>query len=102
MRANLSLSKVAMFRAVPNFIVNFGVAGDPAIHRKWQQRGAIRDDPQWLDMSEEGRLKRGMLSFAGGGADSRCTEVRWSSTLTTSSTGTARRCRAVARRRALL
>lgn len=33
----------AFFRAVPNFMVQFGIAGDPAMNTKWDK--TIKDDP---------------------------------------------------------
>ena len=57
-----------------NWIVQFGVSGEPALTKEWRKKGPIPDDPQWLPQ-EKGRFKRGMLSFAGGGANSRGTEL---------------------------
>lgn len=38
---------VALFRCVKNFLVQFGVAPDPASAKKayWQAQGRIKDDP---------------------------------------------------------
>jgi len=40
----------------------------------WVDRGTIEDDPQWSDLDEEAPMKKGYLSFAGDGLDSRMTE----------------------------
>ena len=75
MRDGFFSTKIGMFRAVKGFLVQFGIAGDPAVTAKWRKRGGLPDDPQWLDMREKRRVKRGMLSFAGGGPNSRQTEM---------------------------
>eukprot|EP00931_Biecheleriopsis_adriatica_P023154 TRINITY_DN14691_c0_g1_i3.p1 TRINITY_DN14691_c0_g1~~TRINITY_DN14691_c0_g1_i3.p1 ORF type:complete len:292 (-),score=50.82 TRINITY_DN14691_c0_g1_i3:35-910(-) len=71
-------SKVALFRAVRDFICQTGIAGDPEVHKQWERKGKITDDPQWLDLSAPNRMKRGYLSFAGGGPNSRGTEFFFS------------------------
>ena len=56
------------FRVLPNFVVQFGLNGDPAVSRKWQ--GAkISDDP----VTESN--KPGAVSFATSGRNSRTTQV---------------------------
>lgn len=67
-------TRVALFRAVRGFICQTGISGDPVMHKLWSQKGTIKDDPQWLDLSEPKRMKRGYVSFAGGGENSRGTE----------------------------
>jgi len=67
-------TQVALFRAVRNFLCQTGISGDPAVHKLWVEKGKINDDPQWLDQSVRGQMKRGYLSFAGGGTNSRSTE----------------------------
>ena len=68
-------SRVGLFRAVKNFLCQTGVPGDPAVHQQWRQKGRIKDDPQWLDLTgQKQALKRGYLAFAGSGPDSRTTE----------------------------
>jgi peptidyl-prolyl cis-trans isomerase A (cyclophilin A) len=64
---------VAFFRAVENFMVQFGISGDPALNAKWGQQ-AIADDPQWLPRGPR-RFRRGFVSFAGGGPNSRTTQL---------------------------
>mmetsp|Transcript_31755 Transcript_31755/g.105197 ORF Transcript_31755/g.105197 Transcript_31755/m.105197 type:complete len:321 (+) Transcript_31755:73-1035(+) len=73
-RGDFFSSKVALFRSVRGFICQTGVAGDPVVHQAWQQKGTILDDVQWLDKLDDLRMKRGYLSFAGGGRDSRNSE----------------------------
>lgn len=58
----------AFFRAVKDFIVQFGVSGDPAVNKVWSI-ATIPDDPP--RMSNE----RGYLSFAKGDANSRTTQL---------------------------
>eukprot|EP00930_Biecheleria_cincta_P038381 TRINITY_DN26373_c0_g1_i1.p1 TRINITY_DN26373_c0_g1~~TRINITY_DN26373_c0_g1_i1.p1 ORF type:complete len:442 (-),score=59.75 TRINITY_DN26373_c0_g1_i1:178-1503(-) len=67
-------TKVALFRAVRSFLCQTGISGDPSIHKVWSEKGTIEDDPQWLGLSLPNRMKRGYVSFAGGGKDSRGTE----------------------------
>ena len=55
------------FRVVPGFVVQFGINGDPAVHSKWDKK--IPDDP--VTQSN----KRGTLTFATSGTDSRTTQL---------------------------
>lgn len=57
----------AFFRVVPGFVVQFGIAADPEVHRKW--KNPIPDDP--VKASNE----RGTITFATSGPDSRTTQV---------------------------
>jgi hypothetical protein len=43
-------SKIAMFRALKGFLVQFGLSGDPEIQRQWHRRGNLKDDPSWLPL----------------------------------------------------
>jgi peptidyl-prolyl cis-trans isomerase A (cyclophilin A) len=56
------------FRVVPGFVAQFGKSGDPDVNRRWWNV-TIKDEP----VKESNR--RGYLSFAKGGADSRATQV---------------------------
>jgi peptidyl-prolyl cis-trans isomerase A (cyclophilin A) len=56
------------FRAVPDFMVQFGLHGDPAVNAAWQGE-RIMDDP--VRETNE----RGMVSFAMAGPDTRTTQI---------------------------
>ena len=73
-RGGFFSSRVGLFRSVKNFLCQTGVAGDPAVTKRYRALQNIKDDPQWLDMTRPKPLKRGYLAFAGSGKDSRGTE----------------------------
>eukprot|EP00931_Biecheleriopsis_adriatica_P081235 TRINITY_DN54566_c0_g1_i1.p1 TRINITY_DN54566_c0_g1~~TRINITY_DN54566_c0_g1_i1.p1 ORF type:complete len:265 (+),score=35.40 TRINITY_DN54566_c0_g1_i1:65-859(+) len=73
-RSGFFSTQVALFRAVRGFFCQTGIAGDPSVHKLWTDIGPIEDDPQWLDLSDPKSMKRGYLSFAGMGRNSRRTE----------------------------
>jgi peptidyl-prolyl cis-trans isomerase A (cyclophilin A) len=56
------------FRAIPNFMVQFGINGDPALNAKWRDNH-IPDDP--VQQSNQ----RGKITFATSGPDSRTTQL---------------------------
>jgi cyclophilin family peptidyl-prolyl cis-trans isomerase len=56
------------FRVVPDFIAQFGIPGDPAVTRVWQDR-TFPDDP------EREKNLRGTLAFAMKGPDDRRTQL---------------------------
>ncbi|MDQ6707469.1 MAG: peptidylprolyl isomerase [Acidobacteriota bacterium] len=56
------------FRVLPNFVVQFGINGDPVVTRKWEA-AKIDDDPV-----QQSNL-RGYLSFATGGPLTRTTQI---------------------------
>mmetsp|Transcript_10732 Transcript_10732/g.18954 ORF Transcript_10732/g.18954 Transcript_10732/m.18954 type:complete len:301 (-) Transcript_10732:65-967(-) len=60
---------MALFRAVENFLVQFGMAKDKELNRKWH-KAVIADDPK-IGV----RIRRGSLSFAGSGPNSRSSEL---------------------------
>jgi peptidyl-prolyl cis-trans isomerase A (cyclophilin A) len=59
---------VRFFRIVPNFIVQFGISGDPEVARKWKAMN-IQDDP--VRQSNE----RGTLTYATAGPGTRTTQL---------------------------
>ena len=56
------------FRVLPNFMVQFGINGDPAIQAPWKEAN-ITDDP----VTQSNR--RGTITFATGGPNTRTTQV---------------------------
>ncbi len=56
------------FRVVRGFVVQFGIAGDPAVSRRWRNM-VMADDP--VKQSN----KRGFVSFAAAGPNTRTTQV---------------------------
>ena len=58
----------AFFRVVPNFIVQFGLSANPAVNKVWQHAN-LRDD--FVKQSN----KRGTLTFATAGPDTRTTQL---------------------------
>jgi peptidyl-prolyl cis-trans isomerase A (cyclophilin A) len=75
-------TNVALFRALKGFLVQFGLAGDPAVQRKYNSMGTLKDDPSWLPLGPSGRelngikrFQRGYLAYAGGGNNSRGTQL---------------------------
>lgn len=57
---------VPFFRVVPGFLTQFGITPDKALRKYWREQGPIQDDP-----SQHMQIKRGYLSFAGGGPNTR-------------------------------
>lgn len=57
------------FRVVPNFMVQFGINGDPDIQRNWVNAN-IKDDPAGVKSNA-----RGYITFANRGPNSRSTQV---------------------------
>jgi cyclophilin family peptidyl-prolyl cis-trans isomerase len=58
----------AFFRVVPNFVVQFGINGDPTISQKWENAN-ITDDPVILSNVE------GTLAYASAGPNTRTTQL---------------------------
>jgi peptidyl-prolyl cis-trans isomerase A (cyclophilin A) len=59
-----------LYRAIDNFLVQFGLAGDPDHTREWTRKGPLPDDPD-LGL----RFAPGVLSYAGGGPNTRDTSL---------------------------
>jgi peptidyl-prolyl cis-trans isomerase A (cyclophilin A) len=57
------------FRVVPNFMVQFGINGDPAVASVWQNTN-IKDDP-----ASGHSNKKGLVTFATRGPNTRTTQV---------------------------
>jgi peptidyl-prolyl cis-trans isomerase A (cyclophilin A) len=58
----------AFFRAIPNFMVQFGLSAKPAVSQAWE-KAAIKDDP--VKQSN----KRGYITFATAGPNTRTTQL---------------------------
>jgi peptidyl-prolyl cis-trans isomerase A (cyclophilin A) len=58
----------AFFRVVPGFVVQFGLAADPAVTKVWAD-SVIRDDPVRVSN------KRGTIVFATAGPNTRTTQI---------------------------
>jgi len=61
---------VRFFRVVEGFMAQFGIHGDPSVSKQWQNK-RIKDDPKKPDIGN----KRGKVSFAMAGADTRTTQL---------------------------
>jgi len=59
---------VRFFRVIPGFMVQFGINGDPKLSAQWRE-ARIKDDP--VRQSN----KRGYITYATSGPDSRTTQV---------------------------
>jgi peptidyl-prolyl cis-trans isomerase A (cyclophilin A) len=59
---------VRFFRVLPNFVVQFGISGDPKIAEAWETR-TLPDDP--VKQSNQA----GMITYAMGGPNSRTTQI---------------------------
>ena len=57
------------FRVISNFMVQFGINGDPAIQKAWGTATNLKDDP--VTQSN----KRGFITFATSGPNTRTTQV---------------------------
>jgi peptidyl-prolyl cis-trans isomerase A (cyclophilin A) len=62
------------FRAIPKFLVQFGVSLDEEVKQRWDNRPSIPDDKQ-EDKPLTVGFKKGMMAFAGNGEHSRTTQL---------------------------
>jgi hypothetical protein len=47
---NFFSTNIALFRALKGFLVQFGIAGDPEVHKRYHSYGNLPDDPSWLPL----------------------------------------------------
>ena len=52
---------MGLFRALKDFLVQFGLPGDPAVLKKYHQMGNLVDDKPWLPLGPTGREINGTL-----------------------------------------
>eukprot|EP00747_Dinoflagellata_sp_TGD_P168095 gnl/TRDRNA2_/TRDRNA2_193740_c0_seq1.p1 gnl/TRDRNA2_/TRDRNA2_193740_c0~~gnl/TRDRNA2_/TRDRNA2_193740_c0_seq1.p1 ORF type:complete len:203 (+),score=33.69 gnl/TRDRNA2_/TRDRNA2_193740_c0_seq1:81-689(+) len=57
-----------LYRVIPGFLVQFGVAADPQVQKVWQGK-KFQDEPKMT------KFKHGTVSFAGNGKDSRSCHI---------------------------
>ena len=62
------LDECRFFRVVPNFVVQFGINGDPEVQKKWKEN-PIKDDPVVFSN------RKGTICFATAGPNSRTTQL---------------------------
>lgn len=65
-RSGFFSTEVALFRAMKGFLVQFGLAGDPTVQKKFHQMGNLVDDPPWLPLGPPGREINGVKRFLKG------------------------------------
>lgn len=69
-------SEVGLFRALKDFLVQFGLPGDPQLLKKFHAQGNLIDDPPWLPLGPTGREINGKrCSCACAAASIRCSPV---------------------------
>eukprot|EP01033_Poteriospumella_lacustris_P011013 gene11013-7835_t len=75
-------TRVPLFRALRGFLIQFGLAGDPEVHKRYHAKGNLQDDPTWLPLGPRGRsvggitrYQKGYLGYAGAGKNSRGTQL---------------------------
>ena len=62
------LDECRFFRVVPNFVVQFGINGDPEVQKKWKEI-PVKDDPVVFSN------RKGTICFATAGPNSRTTQL---------------------------
>lgn len=82
MESKFFSTRVGLFRSLKGFLVQFGLAGDPVVQTEFHRKGNLIDDPQWLPSGPPGRVingrkrfKKGYIAYAGGGINSRGTQL---------------------------
>lgn len=65
------LDGASFFRAIPNFLVQFGIAANDTMRDAWRRKPPLEDDPPRPDLP----IDVGTLAFAGNGKDSRTTQI---------------------------
>ncbi|GAB5031309.1 peptidyl-prolyl cis-trans isomerase cyclophilin type [Nannochloropsis oceanica] len=63
-------TNVPFFRVVPGFLTQFGIPPASDVRKRWRLAGAIQDDP-----TQNRSILRGYLSFAGGGPNTRDSQL---------------------------
>jgi len=48
-------TEVGLFRALKDFLVQFGLPGDPAVLKRYHKMGNLVDDKPWLPLGPTGR-----------------------------------------------
>ena len=64
-------NEARFYRTIPNYIAQFGIAGDPEMNKEWLCRTCKRLSDERPRVSN----KKGTLSFASGGKDTRQTQM---------------------------
>ena len=75
-------TQIGLFRALKSFLIQFGLAGDPEVQKKYELEVLkdewLADDHQWLPEGPPGRnikgvarFQEGYMSYAGAGKNSR-------------------------------
>lgn len=73
---------VGLFRSIKDFLIQFGLSGNTTIQTIWDNKGWLKDDLNWLPLGPTGRkingtsrYQKGYFSYAGGGKNSRGTQL---------------------------
>lgn len=61
----------ALFRALKNFLVQFGISANPQLREEWRRLPPLQDDPLRPDIP----IKFGTMAYAGSGQNSRSTQM---------------------------
>lgn len=55
MNSGFFSTEVGLFRALKDFLVQFGLAGDVALQKAFHELGNLKDDAPWLPLGPTGR-----------------------------------------------